>query len=70
MFRNARMQYNEIDYYIGSELRHDTVKAYLEHNFAYHSSWKWPAFVLSLVSSIALRFLVAISTKYINFQKR
>jgi hypothetical protein len=66
----AHVQFQEITFYIGSEEHTDTIKQYLEHNFAYHTSWKWPSFVLSLVFSLVLRFTVSLATKFINFQKR
>lgn len=64
------VQTNEITYSLNGELKTDTIKAYLSDNFGYEPEWKWPAFVISLGFCIALRLVVAIATKYLNFTKR
>ena len=47
-----------------------TVAKFIDKNFGYQYSFRWPALVISLLYVLLLRAIVTLTTKYINFQKR
>jgi hypothetical protein len=50
--------------------RNRPVKQYVDDTFDYEYDMRWWAIAISFLFVIFLRFVVAIATKYLHFQKR
>jgi hypothetical protein len=61
---------DQLTYLLGNKLRTGTIKSYLEDAYAFEHHLKWLAVALLVVFNLALRFTVALATKYLHFQKR
>lgn len=48
----------------------DTIAGYLEETLGYRHNFRWAAVAISFGFVLVIRFIVATSTKYLNFQKR
>jgi hypothetical protein len=64
------VQQQVIEYIDGPGQQSGTIQYYIDEQFEYKKAWKWPAFAISLAFVIVLRFVVALATKYLHFQKR
>jgi hypothetical protein len=66
----CNVQQQSIEYLSGPREEKNTIQFYMDEDLEYKKAWKWPAFAISLAFVILLRFVVAIATKYLHFQKR
>ena len=64
------VQQNIITYASGSENIDRSIQFYIDDQFEYKRGWRWAAVAISFAFVIVLRFVVAIATKYLHFQKR
>jgi hypothetical protein len=58
----------DFDVYGVDQMR--TIKQYIKDEFGFEHSFRWPALGIELAHVIVMRFVIAIATKYLQWQKR
>jgi hypothetical protein len=61
---------HQLEYIVGKEVRTGTIKEYLEDVYDFDYDLRWWAMGMLVLFVLVLRFIVALATKYVHFQKR